>query len=908
MIIKGAEMERLNSIDDLIAFRKNLAREGILAPGKKRIRVCCGTGCRANHSLKLVDNLKKEARRNETDVEIIRTGCQGLCQKGPVLIVEPQGYFYHRVEPEKAEDIISRTIIKGMPIRSLLYRRSIREKPGSSIDEVPFYRKQVRVSLRHNGAIDPTNILHYIAVGGYKALEKALSAMTPEQVLSEVDRANLRGRGGAGFPAGIKWRHSKKSPVKAKFVIANGDEGDPGAFMDRSVMEGDPHSLLEGMILCAYAIGARYGIIYVRHEYPLAVKNLGIAIKQAEELGLLGNNILGTGFDFTVQIKEGAGAFVCGESTALVASIEGERGFPRPRPPRLSEKGGGVWGYPSNLNNVETYACVPSIIEKGADWFLGIGTPASSGTKIFALTGKVVDTGLIEVPMGITLREIIFDIGGGILNNKKFKAVQTGGPSGGCIPGQYLDLPIDFDSLAKVGSIMGSGGMVVMDEDNCIVDVAKFFLSFCQAESCGKCYPCRIGTYQMLQLLEKITSGKGEEGDIEKLEKLGQLIRKGSLCGLGKSAPNPVLTTIKYFRDEYEEHMRDKYCRAMACPGLGLLSINTDICYQCRRCTQACAYDAIKESEDGVFYIDQVLCQRCKACYTVCPLGAIEIKEQPLIVIDKETCYHCGNCKDVCRVHAIKQTSTGFMIDQYLCRKCGDCFNVCPLGAIRYEKAGKVLLSEKIEPVTFTGGKEEKISDISVEEIRKEAERKACSVQRALRYIEEFIAGPMCGRCFPCSLGTEEAKIRLIRLSEHLGNPSESDIDALKRIGFFMTEGSYCKKGRDTGKFLIETLSTSEEEFRMHLSGVCPKKECVSLTEYIINPDLCIMCGKCLAACKYDAVTGETNGYAPFEIRQKECTRCGECAKVCPTEAVEIITTVVDESGDEQKLPAIEGV
>ena len=901
-------MERLNNIDDFIALRKRLAREGLLDPDKKRIKVCCGTACRANHSLKLVKKLHEESQNSDSDIEIITTGCQGLCQMGPVMTIDPKGYFYHKVRPERAGDIINRTVKADKPIWDLLYRGSLGQKPAHFISDVSFYKKQVRIALRNNGRIDPTNILHYIAVGGYKGLEKALSAMTPEDVLHEVDKANLRGRGGAGFPAGIKWRHSKKSSVKTKFVIANGDEGDPGAFMDRSVMEGDPHSLLEGMILCAYAIGAKHGIIYVRHEYPLAVKNLGIAIKQAERLGLLGKNILGAGFDFDVQIKEGAGAFVCGESTALVASIEGERGFPRPRPPRLSERGGGVWGYPSNLNNVETYACVPPIIENGSDWFLGIGTEASPGTKVFALTGKVKNTGLVEVPMGITLREIIFDIGGGIIGNKKFKAVQTGGPSGGCIPAQYLDLPVDFDSLAKVGSIMGSGGMVVMDEDNCIVDVAKFFLSFCQAESCGKCYPCRIGTYQMLQILEKIVSGEGEESDIEKLERLSRFVRRGSLCGLGKSAPNPVLTTIKYFREEYEEHVRDKYCRAMVCPGLGLLSINTDVCYQCKRCREACAFDAIKESKEGLFYIDQVLCQRCKACYAVCPLGAVEVKEQPVLVIDKETCYHCGNCKDVCRVHAIKQTSTGFMIDQHLCRKCGDCYEICPLGAIRYEKAGKVLLSEKVEPVAVAEEREETIEEKKLEDIRKEAEKMACSVQKALRFVEDFVAGPMCGRCFPCSLGTEEAKIRLIRLSQHLSDANESDIEALKRIGFFMIQGSYCKKGRDTGRFLVDVLNTSEEEFRLHLSGICPKKECVSLIEYIINPDLCIICGKCQAACKYDAIAGEVNGYTPFEIKPKDCVRCGECVSACPTGAVEIITTVVEELANEQKFPATEGV
>ncbi len=451
--------------------------------------------------------------------------------------------------------------------------------------------------------------------------------MTPDEVLDEVDKANLRGRGGAGFPAGRKWRHTKNSPGEIKLVIANGDEGDPGAFMDRSVMEGDPHSLFEGMLLCAYAINAQYGLIYVRHEYPLAVKNLSHAIKQAEELGLLGKNILGSGLNFTIDIREGAGAFVCGESTALVASLEGERGFPRPRPPRLSEPGGGAWGYPGNLNNIETYACVPHIIEKGADWFKGIGTENSPGTKVFALTGKVINTGLVEVPMGITLREIIFDIGGGIMGGKQFKAVQTGGPSGGCIPEEHLDLPVDFDSLIKVGSMMGSGGMVVMDEDNCMVDVAKYFLSFCLSESCGKCPPCRIGSYHMLEILERITSGKGEPDDIEKLQKLGELIKEGALCGLGNSAPNPVLTTLKYFKEEYEEHIHDKYCRAKVCSGLGMFRIDNEECFLCGLCKEACAYDAVTETRDK-FFIDQDYCTKCKACYTACPIGAVKVEKQ----------------------------------------------------------------------------------------------------------------------------------------------------------------------------------------------------------------------------------------------------------------------------------------
>lgn len=892
-------MMKLMSLDDLSTLRKQLSVEGVLAPGKKRIRVCCGTACRANQSLRLAQRLQAAVESRKDDVEIVTTGCQGLCQLGPVVTVEPHGFFYHRVMPERAEDLVMRSVTDDKPLWDLLYRRSILEKPAYYVQDIPFYRKQQRIALRNNGRIDPTNIYHSLVVGGYRAVEKALAKMTPQQVLDEVKAANLRGRGGAGFPAGLKWEHTKKATGSVKLVIANGDEGDPGAFMDRSIMEGDPHSLLEGMILCAYAIGAQRGIIYVRHEYPLAVKHLNIAIEQATELGLLGSNILGTGFDFTVQVREGAGAFVCGEATALVASIEGERGFPRPRPPRLSEPGGGPWGYPANLNNIETYACVPPIIEKGAAWFRKTGTASSPGTKVFALTGKVKNTGLVEVPMGITLREIIYDIGGGIIGNKKFKAVQTGGPSGGCIPEQFLDTAVDFDTLAKIGSIMGSGGMVVMDEDTCIVDIAKYFLSFCQAESCGKCYPCRIGTYQMLQILEKITSGRGEEGDVEKLEELGKYVQTSSLCGLGKSAPNPVLTTIQYFRDEYYEHVRDKYCRAFVCQGLGQVMINAEICYQCKRCMDICPYDAIRESEEGVFYIDQVRCQRCKACFTVCPLGAIEIHEQPVMFIDKELCYFCRNCINVCRVDAIKETSTGFMIDSTLCKRCGDCFKVCPMGAIKYEKEVKLLKRGAVAPVPVLVEQEEPIGEITLDEIRKEAEEKRCVVQRALTFIEEFIRGPMCGRCYPCSLGTEEAKVRLVRLSQRLENADKTDIVALQRIATFMIEGSYCKKGRDAGKFLTELLESSRDEFALHLSGVCQRRECISSIEYVINPDLCIACGACIKRCKYNAIRGSkvvsAEGYLPFEIQRALCVRCGECVGVCPTSAIEVISRVREE-------------
>ncbi|MDA8079373.1 MAG: CBS domain-containing protein [Nitrospiraceae bacterium] len=627
-------MSRLNSVDDLKKLR-DLLKEESFRPDRNRVRVCCGTACVASGSKKVVKELEEESSRRGVDLEIVKTGCQGLCQKGPVMKVEPHGYFYQKVGGGDARDLVAHTFSAGKPVRSLLYRESFMSDPVEEVENVPFYKKQLRIALRNNGRIDPNDIRHYIAVGGYSAAEKMFAGMTPDQVMREIDKANLRGRGGAGFPAGKKWAHSNKSPEKTRFIIANGDEGDPGAFMDRAIMEGDPHSLLEGMLVSAYALKAHYGFIYVRHEYPLAVQNLKTAITQAEELGLLGDNILGSRFDFIVDVREGAGAFVCGESTALVASIEGDRGYPRPRPPRLSEAGGGLWGFPSNLNNIETYACVPPIIEKGADWFLGIGTPTSPGTKVFALTGKVKNTGLVEVPMGTPLREIIYDIGGGILGDKEFKALQTGGPSGGCIPASQLDLPVDFDSLARVGSMMGSGGMVVLDEDTCMVDVAKYFLSFTQAESCGKCPPCRIGTYQMLQILERITSGHGQHGDIQHLIELGKMIQKGSLCGLGQSAPNPVLSTIKYFRHEYEEHIYDNYCRAKVCNGMGVFLIHQPECIRCGLCKQACAYNAVIETKD-IYMIDRQYCAKCKACYNACPVGAVKIRKMSVVRLEEQ--------------------------------------------------------------------------------------------------------------------------------------------------------------------------------------------------------------------------------------------------------------------------------
>ncbi len=626
-------MKRLNKIDDLTALRNRLREE--MFNGKQQIKLCCGTACRANGALEVLETLKNAKEKCGSEVEIVATGCQGLCQKGPLASIEPHGYFYQKINAPSAEKMLTNTIQAGRPVRELLYRDSPVAQPIEFAEEVPFYKKQYRLVLRNNSMIDPQNIYQHIANGGYAAVEKVLSTMTPEEVLEEVDRANLRGRGGAGFPAGKKWKHTRSSPGNIKFVVANGDEGDPGAFMDRSIMEGDPHSLLEGMLINAYAIGAVYGFIYVRHEYPLAVENLSIAIAQARELGLLGKNILGTPFNFDIAIREGAGAFVCGESTALVASIEGARGFPRPRPPRLSEPGGGLWGYPTNLNNVETLANVPIIILKGADFFLSIGTKGSPGTKVFALAGKVKNMGLVEVPMGITLRELVYDIGGGIMGDKAFKAIQTGGPSGGCLPASMLDTPVDFDTLTEAGSMMGSGGMVVMDEDTCMVDVAKYFLSFSQSESCGKCPPCRVGTYQMLQILEKITTGKGEPGDIKRLVEMGKLVQQGSLCGLGQTAPNPVLSTLKYFMDEYEEHVYDNYCRAKICTGMGAFVIDQTVCFSCGLCKDVCAFNAVKETRKR-YFIDRDNCTKCKACYNICPVDAVKIKKQRHIELEEK--------------------------------------------------------------------------------------------------------------------------------------------------------------------------------------------------------------------------------------------------------------------------------
>lgn len=679
------KIERLNTIGELKNLRERLSGE-IANADSPRVKVCCGTACSAQGSRKIVSEFEEQSASKGMGIEVVKTGCQGLCEKGPVLRTEPSGFFYQRVTHDRVDEIISKTFTAGVPVRNLLYRRSAAEQPIERMDDLPFYKKQARIVLRNNGFIDPGNIYHYIESGGYAALEKALSSMTPEQVLEEVNESHLRGRGGAGFLTGKKWAFCKEAPGQIKLVIANGDEGDPGAFMDRSLMEGDPHSVLEGMLLCAYAVGAQYGFIYVRHEYPLAVKNLRAAIKQAKDLGLLGDNILGSKMKFYLDIREGAGAFVCGEETALMRSIEGHRGMPTLRPPFPAIQG--LWDYPTTINNVETLAQIPYIILKGADHYRSIGTEQSPGTKVFALTGKVVNTGLIEVPMGITLREIIYDIGGGIRNNKRFKAVQTGGPSGGCFSEEQLYLPVDFDSLREAGSMMGSGGIVVMDEDNCMVDIAKFFLSFTRKESCGKCTPCRIGTQQMLEILEKITSGAGEEGDIERLEYMGKLIKAGSLCGLGQTAPNPVLSTIRYFRDEYEEHIKDKFCRAKVCKGLGVYRIDGAECFSCGLCREACAYNAIKETKEG-FYIDREACTKCKACYLVCPIGAVKIGSRVIPWVVPEMCEGCSDCVHVCPVRGLKMYETDnegifipWLADSEACVSCGKCAAVCSSSGI----------------------------------------------------------------------------------------------------------------------------------------------------------------------------------------------------------------------------------
>lgn len=594
---------------------------------RSQVLVCTGTGCTSSNSPGIIKRFEEEIKNAglEKEVKVVPTGCFGLCETGPVVIIYPEGAFYSHIKVTDVPRIVNEHLLKGRIVTDLLYKESVTEEDNiRSLDEVDFYKKQKRVALRNCGVIDPENLEEYIAFDGYMALAKCLTELTPDEVIDIVQRSGLRGRGGGGFPTGLKWKFARQPVSDVKYVCCNADEGDPGAFMDRSVLEGDPHSVLEAMAIAGYAIGAKQGYIYIRAEYPIAVKRLRIAIDQARKAGLLGENIFGTDFAFDIELRLGSGAFVCGEETALMASIEGNRGEPRPRPPFPAVKG--LFGKPTLLNNVETYANICQIILNGPEWFASMGTEKSKGTKVFALGGKINNTGLVEIPMGTTLREVIFEIGGGIPSNKKFKAAQTGGPSGGCIPAEHLDIPIDYDNLIAIGSMMGSGGMIVMDEDNCMVNIAKFFLEFTVDESCGKCPPCRIGTRRMLEMLKKITDGNGEPGDLEKLESLAKNIKASALCGLGQTAPNPVLSTIRYFRDEYEAHINEKRCPAGVCKSLLNYTIDPDKCRGCSLCAKVCPASAISGQIKSPYVIDQQKCVKCGACMEKCKFGAIERK------------------------------------------------------------------------------------------------------------------------------------------------------------------------------------------------------------------------------------------------------------------------------------------
>jgi len=610
-------MPKINSSAELEEYRKSILSQR--DPNKPCITLCSGSACNASGSGEVAAALVEEIEKQGLNaaVDIRRTGCHGFCERGPIIVIHPEEICYFQIEPKDVPEIISETIVGKKIVERLLYTDPNTQEKIIHESEIPFYKNQHRIVFGSNGNIDPKKIDDYLAIGGYSALAKALTGMTPDGVVEEVKKANLRGRGGGGFPAGTKWEGSRKAPAEQKYVIVNADEGDPGAYMDRALLEGNPHAVLEGLIIGAYAVGADEGYVYVRHEYPLAVENITMAIEQAEAYGLLGKNILGSGFDFQVFVAQGAGAFVCGESTALMTSLEGRAGEPRPKYVRSNVVG--LWGRPSVLNNVETWANVPLVINKGANWFTQLGTDSSKGTKIFSLVGKITNTGLVEVPMGTSLKEIIFDIGGGIPGGKKFKAVQTGGPSGGCIPEDQLNLPVGFDELTAAGSMMGSGGMIVMDEDTCMVDVARYFLEFLTNESCGKCVPCREGMRQMLKTLTRITQGKGKEGDIELLEELAETAREASLCALGKSSPNPLLSTLKYFRDEYDAHINEKRCPALSCKELTAFHIDPEKCQACMLCVKNCPAHAIEGAKNLISIIDQEKCTKCGTCFEICP-------------------------------------------------------------------------------------------------------------------------------------------------------------------------------------------------------------------------------------------------------------------------------------------------
>ena len=618
-------IEELNALRDKTFKSMDLRLDRIDDANRNEIHilVCGVAGCASSGSLRVAEEFEKQIKENKLgmDVKIIKVGCFGLCAEGPIILVCPEHVMYTKVTPDDVDEIVREHIMCGKVVDRLLASDEAHEEIRNRLPQIPFFRRQERIALHNCGIVDPENIEEYIALDGYQALAKVLNEMEPDEVIDVVSKSGLRGRGGGGFPTGRKWASSAVVKEKEKFVICNADEGDPGAFMDRSILEGDPHSVIEAMIINGFAVGAHQGYIYVRAEYPVAVKRLGIAINQAHEYGLLGDNILDSGFGFNLEVRLGAGAFVCGEGSALMTSIEGKRGEPRPKPPRSAVKG--LWKKPTVLNNVETYANVPQIILKGADWFAGIGTEGSKGTKVFALGGKINNIGLVEVPMGTTLRDIIFDIGGGIPNGKSFKAAQTGGPSGGCLPAEHLDTPIDYDTLTRLGSMMGSGGLIVMDENTCMVDLAKFFLEFTVDESCGKCNPCRIGTKRMLEILTRITEGKGTPEDIDKLEILARNIKAASLCGLGQSAPNPVLSTLRYFRDEYMAHVIEKKCPAGVCKSMLKFKIDTEVCKKCGICKKNCPVSAISGDKEHPFVIDQDKCVKCGVCIEKCPFKSI---------------------------------------------------------------------------------------------------------------------------------------------------------------------------------------------------------------------------------------------------------------------------------------------